>query len=224
MVQSSETAGHLEGAVWITCKTCGRRTVERGEGLERGQCKGCREAPRDNRWTKVYANQKDAAPPQLIRCQKCGRSYCGPRSIPGGTVLKCHRCLKEGQPAKGPTERPDFRPDPKLRTAARECCNLRGDSCLTSEARCAVLAAGRCGWFEKAVIGGLAPALRAAVLVHYAPAEPFAVHGGRVRLCRDCGEPVGKRQRFCDSCGAKRVRASNRKAKERERARLMSEK
>lgn len=200
----------------VICPSCDRVTVtKRSDDL----CKSCREAPKDNWWSRVYANIKEPPPPQKITCRKCDRTYFGPRKTPGGEVTACERCLRcpaPDPPSTGTAE--STAACTGLKTIVKaNCVNAVGNTCIMREGvGCIVLLGRRCGYFEKAVIGRLQPDERAKVARQYAIGETVsALAGGRE--CPDCSGPLPKFKRRCPACAKRHRRESDRRRKREKR-------
>ncbi len=94
------------------------------------------------------------------------------------------------------------------------------------DTRCLLAQGKRCGYFERAVLPLAKRADREdAKRARRAYEAAHGVLGGgpdEERSCPDCGAPIPKGRRYCDSCRVKRLKAANRRAQQRHRAGVRS--
>ena len=92
---------------------------------------------------------------------------------------------------------------------------LLGDTCKVQDGQ-------RCGYFERAVLPtaesiGLKDVVYSAYEAQVGIAGNGLLKRGQIRLCPDCGDEVGPRQRYCSNCSKRRRRQSYRRAREKQR-------
>lgn len=187
---------HLRDAFLVVCVSCTRATHLRRSDIEAGGpvCHACREAPKDNWWTRAYAANRNPKPPKKFTCPDCGAVLYGPRDVEAEGYTRSFALSGfVPDPKQGPTRSLET----PLQKDAHECCNYIGGECIVRErGPCRVLKGERCGWFERAV-------------------RPAGRLSGRV--CAGCGGEVSKRHRFCGRCLRSRRRTARRELQHQDR-------
>ena len=113
----------------------------------------------------------------------------------------------------------------------KECANWDGhyQVCLLkhktepeTDRPCCVLAGKRCGYFERCVLGRpdynfkLPGYDYARLFAQYAAQTGAGTVKVKQRRC-ECGEPLQRRQRFCEACRRKRAKEANRNRQQKYR-------
>ena len=99
-----------------------------------------------------------------------------------------------------------------------DCLYCVDFAAIREYSRCLVEQEQRCGYFERAVLPtaesiGLKKFVYSLYRRHVGIEDDYLLDAGEIRRCPDCEAELKPRQRYCDSCSAKRRLESYRKSK-----------